>query len=151
MRYLVSHRTTYSYDADVSDSLGVGYLTPRTLPWQTVDSTVVTIDPAPGDVRTDLDYYGNAVTYFQVTEPHQALDVLARSEVEVLEPWYDDELLAQPWEACRPSHSADPDAWRTIDFALGSSLVDHTAEAHHYAAVSLVPGRPVGPGRARRR
>lgn len=144
MRYVVSHRTTYSYDADVSDSLGVGYLTPRTLPWQTVDSTVVTIEPAPGDVRTDLDYYGNAVTYFQVTEPHRALDVLARSEVEVLEPWYDDDLLAQPWEACRPQASADPDAWRTIDFALGSSLVDHTPEAHAYAAVSLVPGRPVG-------
>ncbi|KQY59566.1 hypothetical protein ASD11_08405 [Aeromicrobium sp. Root495] len=144
MRYVVSHRTTYSYDADVSDSLGVGYLTPRSLPWQDVASSVVTIDPEPGDLRTDLDHYGNTVTYFQVTEPHQALSVTARSEVEVLEPRYDDALLVQPWETCRPGTSTDPDAWRTVDFALGSALVDHTPEAHAYAAVSLLPGRPLG-------
>lgn len=144
MRYVVSHRTTYTYDEDVSDSLGVGYLTPRVLPWQTVDSSIVTIEPAPGDLRTDVDHYGNVVTYFQVTEPHRSLDVLARSEVDVSEPVYDDELLARPWELVRPMTSDEPEVWRTTDFALGSSLVDHTEEARAYAAQSLRPGRPVG-------
>ena len=86
MRYRVTHRTTYSYDDDVSDSLGIAYLVPRELPWQRVVSHELTLDPATEDATTDLDYYGNTATYFQVTSAHQVLDILATSEVEVEAP-----------------------------------------------------------------
>ena len=145
MRYRVSHRTTYSYDEDVSDSLGIAYLVPRELPWQHVVAHDLVIDPPTTDRTEDIDYYGNTSSYFQVTTPHRTLDILATSEVESSLPVYSRATLAAPWESARPMHRPDvADAWRAQDFALASSLADHTAEAHGYAAKSLASGRPVG-------
>lgn len=145
MRHLISHRTTYAYDDDVSDSLGIAYLVPRAMDDQRVLSHDVTIDPVPADRSTDTDYHGNTATYFQVSEPHRTLVVLATSEVESLDPVHDESALAQPWESARPTERADlPDAWRVVDFALRSPLVDQPAAAAAYGAESLTPGRPVG-------
>ncbi|MCW2795488.1 MAG: hypothetical protein JWM79_985 [Nocardioides sp.] len=145
MRYRVRHRTTYSYDEDVNDSLGIGHLVPRTLPWQQVTSYDVTVSPAPGDLSHDIDYYGNVATYFQVTEPHRKLEIEATSEVEVETAVYDDAALAVPWDRALPLRDPElPDAWRFTDFALPSALAEQTDEARLYAATSLVRGRPVG-------
>ncbi|MCL3818843.1 transglutaminase family protein [Aeromicrobium wangtongii] len=144
-RYRVSHRTTYSYDEDVTDSLGIAYLVPRELPWQRIVSRELDITPVPVDQSDDLDFYGNTATYFQVTQPHRALDILATSEVEVGPQQHSDEALAMPWESARPAQRPDvADAWRAEDLALASALADQTPEAHAYAAQSLTPGRPVG-------
>ncbi len=143
--YRVSHRTTYSYDEDVSDSLGIAYLVPRELPWQHVAAHELALEPETDDATTDLDYYGNTATYFQVTSPHRVLDIVATSTVEVEAPTYDQAVLEAPWESARPMQCGDvPDAWRAQDFALSSSLVDGTAAARDYAAESLTPGRPIG-------
>ena len=145
MRYRVSHRTTYSYDDDVTDSLGIAYLVPRDLPWQRVAAHEITIDPDPSDRSTDADYYGNTVTYFQVTDPHEVLTIEGVSEVEVSEPEHDTVALARPWEQCRPDERADTaDAWRAVDFTLASPLVVNAEAAAEYAASSLTAGRPIG-------
>jgi transglutaminase-like putative cysteine protease len=145
MKFRVSHRTTYSYDEDVSDSLGIAYLVPRALPWQRPIEHQLVIDPPASDRSDDLDYYGNTATYFQVTTPHRELDILATSDVEVDAPTYDPARLAVPWEAAIPAGRADvTDAWSAQDFALASSLADNTAEAHAYAAESLTSGRSLG-------
>ncbi|MCW2799778.1 MAG: hypothetical protein JWQ70_1250 [Aeromicrobium sp.] len=145
MRYKVSHRTTYSYDEDVSDSLGIAYLVPRVLPWQRLIGYDLVIDPPASDRSDDLDYYGNTATYFQVTTPHRELDILATSEVEVDTPMYDQSRLGVPWETAVPADRPDvADAWSAQDFALASALADHTVEAHEYAALSLTPGRELG-------
>jgi len=145
MRYRVTHRTTYSYDDDVSDSLGIGHLVPRALPWQQVTAYDVAVTPAPGDLSHDVDYYGNVATYFQVTQPHRILDVAATSDVEVQEPEHDAVALGQPWERARPLlEPGTPGAWRATDFALESSQAEQTAQAQAYAAVSLLPHRPLG-------
>lgn len=145
MKYRVWHRTTYTYDDDVSNSYGIAYVVPRQLPSQHVATVDVQIEPEPGDSTHDLDYYGNSTTFFQVTEPHRKLVVDATSEVDVEVPTHDPAALAVPWEQARPGERADvPDAWRAVDFSLPSKLVDQTAEAHAYAARSLTPGRPLG-------
>lgn len=145
MKYRVWHRTTYSYDEPVTDSLGVGHLTPRALPWQHISNDEVTIEPMPDDLTREVDFYGNAATYFQVTTAHTELRVTATAEVEVLVPSYDETALAQPWEsAISTSHRDLPGAWQAIDFALESSQVAHTEQARQYAAVSLTAGRPIG-------
>lgn len=139
------HRTTYTYDEDVSDSLGIAYLAPRELPWQRVLSRELTLSPAPLDQSEDLDYYGNTVAYFQVVEPHQELDIVSTSEIEVVAPQHSEAALAMPWEQARPAERPDvDDAWQAQDLALPSALADQTREAHAYAAESLRPGRPVG-------
>jgi transglutaminase-like putative cysteine protease len=145
MRYRVSHRTTYSYDDDVNDSLGIGHVVPRVLPWQQVASYDVAITPTPGDLTHDVDYYGNVATYFQVTEPHRVLEVEATSEVDVQDPTYDEAALAQPWERARPLLEAStPGAWRASDFALESSQAEQTEQARAYAGASLTRHRPLG-------
>ena len=53
MKYAVRHTTTYTYDDAVSDSLGVAYLVPRTLPWQQVASYDVSVTPTPVDSSSD--------------------------------------------------------------------------------------------------
>ncbi|MBZ5737995.1 transglutaminase family protein [Nocardioides mangrovi] len=145
MRYVVTHTTTYSYDDDVTDSLGVGHLVPRPTPAQEVLGSEVLVDPEPVDLAADTDCYGNTVTYFQVTRPHRRLTVEGRSEVEVGTPAYDGDALAAPWERARPLwHPEAPGAWRATDFALPSAGAEQTDEAWSYAAASLRPGRPVG-------
>ena len=143
--YRVTHRTTYSYDEHVTDSLGIAHLVPRDLPWQQVASTSVTVDPEPGDLAHDTDHYGNTVTYFQVTRDHRRLEVAAVSDVTVATPSYDEATLATPWEHARPLVApSTPGAWRATDFALPSAQVERVPEARAYAAESLRPGRALG-------
>jgi transglutaminase-like putative cysteine protease len=144
-RYRVEHRTTYTYDDDVTDSLGVAHLVPRSLPWQQVGGYDVAVSPAPGDLTRDEDYYGNTVTYFQVTTLHTELVVVGGGEVEVVSPFVDEAAAARPWEDLRPLvHPGAPGAWRAADFALASTAVPIHGGARDYAADSLTPGRPVG-------
>ncbi|MEP9363187.1 transglutaminase family protein [Nocardioides sp. CN2-186] len=145
MRYRISHSTVYSYDDEVTDSLGVAHLVPRRMAAQSVLSAEVVVSPEPVDVADDIDFHGNTTTYFQVTTPHTELEVLGRCEVEVEVPSYDEQALGVPWERARPLLTPDlAGAWRVADFALPSSQVEQTAEAHDYAAESLRPGRPLG-------
>ncbi len=144
-RYRVEHRTTYTYDDDVTDSLGVGHLVPRSLPWQQVRGYDVRITPEPGDLSHDEDYYGNAVTYFQVSAPHTELVVVGSGEVDVVPPLVDEVAAGRPWESVRPLRDPRaPGAWQATDFALPSAAVPAHGGARDYAAASLLPGRPVG-------
>lgn len=144
-RYRVRHVTTYGYDDAVVDSLGVAHLVPRALPWQELTSSVVTTDPVASDLRQDTDHYGNAVTWFQVTEPHTRLTVEAVSEVAVFDPVHDPSLLAARWEDARPLLVPGASgAWRATDFALPSGSADQPATAAAYAEASFPPARPLG-------
>ena len=146
MRYRVSHRTTYSYDDDVSSSFGLARCRPRALPWQQVTRPVLSIAPLPGDVADDVDLYGNTVTYFHVTEPHLQLVIDAVSEVSVVPTIYDTEALSRPWENARPliNPTISPGAWAATEFALESPKARHVDAVREYGAISLTPGRPVG-------
>ncbi|QKJ18092.1 transglutaminase family protein [Microbacterium hominis] len=145
MKYVLSHRTEYTYDKPVRNSLGVHHLRPRQLPWQSVASHAVTLEPVPGDLAPDTDYYGNSVTYFHVTAPHERLVIDAVSEVTVERPVYDEAALAVPWENARPMEAATgASAWAAVEYALESPRVAHIPEAAAYAAESLTPGRPLG-------
>jgi len=48
MKYVVSHRTTYTYTAPVRDSRGLYHLSPRSLPWQEIGPHTVTVAPMNG-------------------------------------------------------------------------------------------------------
>ena len=145
MKYRVFHRTAYTYSGAVQDSVGQFNLVPRSLPWQTVTAHSVTVDPTPGDLHRDVDYFGNTVTYFHVTEPHSHLAIESSSDVDVKTPEYDEVLLRTPWEQARPLlHPGARDAWSATEFALPSPRVQQTDESAQYGAVSLTPGRPLG-------
>jgi transglutaminase-like putative cysteine protease len=145
VKYRVWHRTAYTYNRDVRNSLGLAHMAPRALPWQHVSEHELCIDPLPGHVSRDTDAYGNTVTYFHVVEPHVELTVEATTDVEVEATEYDQASLAAPWESARPLLDASaPGAWAATEFALESPRVRHVADATEYAAASLPPGRPLG-------
>ncbi len=146
VKYTVTHATTYSYDDDVTDSLGVAHLVPRELPSQRVLDTEVAVLPTPVDLAHDTDFYGNTATYFQVTEPHRRLADRGSQRGRgrprrrtTRRRW------PSPWERARPLiEPSIPGAWLATDFALPSTQVEQTAEARDYAVESLTPGRPLG-------
>ncbi|WP_447949216.1 transglutaminase family protein [Microbacterium aurum] len=143
--YRVWHRTAYTYSKPVHDSVGQFHLVARDLPWQRVSASAVELDPAPGDIAPDVDAFGNAATFFHLTEPHDALTITATSDVTVEDPAYDPDALARPWEDARPIlHPETPGAWRAVEYALESPRVRHVPAAAEYGAVSLTPGRPIG-------
>jgi transglutaminase-like putative cysteine protease len=143
--YRIQHSTTYTYDSDVTGSYGQFHLRPRDLEWQRCVSHEVVLDPPPSDLFVHEDLYGNAKSYFHVTEPHQQLVVTAVSHVEVDQRRPPQERLAVPWEQSRPAERTDvPDAWLAADFTFPSPYVEVPPGIEEYTRVSFTPGRPLG-------
>jgi len=80
MRYRITHRTTYTYDADVHESFNEVRLRPVSDEHQTCLDFTLSIDP-PASVITFADYYGNAVHNFSVPYLHGSLRIEATSDV----------------------------------------------------------------------
>ena len=83
MKYTVLHRTTYEYESPVLHGRHVIRQRPRPLPFQTVASSVLRVDPRPVWSRQAADYFGNLVDYIEVIEPHDRLEVDTVSVVSV--------------------------------------------------------------------
>ncbi len=144
-RYRIVHKTTYTYDSDVTGSFGQFHLMPRDLDWQSCLEHEIVIDPAPAELHHHTDLYGNRKSFFHVVEPHTSLVVTAISTVEVQRPDIDPAHLALPWEQARPQRRGDlPDAWEAADFTFPSPYVDVPAGIEAYTRVSFTPGRPLG-------
>ena len=83
MDYRVSHTTTYRYAEPVSICHNELRLTPRNRPGQTMLRSQLLVEPAPATLRTHVDYFGNAVTFLTLQEPHDRLTITAMSHVAV--------------------------------------------------------------------
>ncbi|MFY2860890.1 transglutaminase family protein [Mycobacterium sp. THU-M104] len=142
-RHRVTHRTQYRYSAVVTSSYGRGFLTPRDSPRQRCVAHRLHIEPAPADVSTSQDSYGNTSSYFHVTEPHRTLTVISDSVVDVYPPaptLYSSGPALQPWETARP---AGPAGALALEFTLDLDPPEITDEVRRYAAPSFAPGRPL--------
>ena len=145
--YRIVHRTTYTYDAEVTGSFGQFHLRPRDLPWQTCLAHEIEIDPEPADLFRHVDLYGNHQAYFHVVRPHNQLVVTAISIVDVDRHDLDSAALGQPWEQGRPFARAEvEDAWEAADFTFPSPYVEVPSAMRAYAEVSFPAGRPIGEG-----
>jgi transglutaminase-like putative cysteine protease len=142
-RYEITHRTTYTYDDDVTDSYGLVMCRPRELPDQAVLRHELGTDPGHADLGVHEDADGNSATYFHVTEPHRALTVTATSQVECRGTGAVPDN-APAWELCVPASRRDlPEAALAAEYAAPSPLVDLADPVTAYAAESFAPGRPV--------
>lgn len=82
-RIRIAHTTEYDYDKPVSPSYNEGRLTPRAGDGRTVISSRVEVVPAVR-VSSYRDYWGNAVSVFDVQQPHTTLRVTGTSVVETV-------------------------------------------------------------------
>lgn len=143
--YEVRHRTTYTYDEDVTTCYERGFLRPRETPSQRVVDNQVRISPQPDLVSEHSDHFGNQSFYVEVRTPHQVLEVTKTSVVRV--EWPDVDLAAlDRWTVSSAAEAiqrgADPTAVST--YLLPSVLVDVDEAVRDYAATHLAPDRPLG-------
>ncbi len=146
MKYRVVHKTEYFYGITVSHCHNLAHLRPRNLDAQQCLGHRLQIDPLPMDLAEHEDFFGNDVSYFSITQPHQTLTVTATSEIQ-LETGNDQ--LAQdkdiPWDKVR-MRLAEPltDSDReNLQFVLDSPLAATSPQLAEYAATSFPPTRPL--------
>ena len=143
--YHIEHRTTYTYDSEVTGSYGQVHLRPRDLAWQTCMAHEITIDPEPADLFRHVDLYGNEQAYFHVVRAHTRLVVTSTSVVNVEVNDLDPGPLAVPWEQALPrSRQDDSEAWEATDFTFPSRYVEIPRPIQDYARPSFPAGRPIG-------
>lgn len=144
-RYEVRHRTTYTYDGDVTTCYERGFLRPRETPTQRVVSNDVRISPEPDLVSEHTDHFGNQNCYVELRTPHQVLEVTKTSVVHVAWPTVDLELL-NTWTvssaAAAIRDTGDPVTRAT--YLLPSPLVEVDDLVRAYAATFLTPDAPLG-------
>ena len=78
MRLAITHQTQYTYAEVVESSHHLAHLTPLSLSNQEVLTHHLEIDPRPYDLRSRPDAFGNIVTHWALSEPHQHLKVISR-------------------------------------------------------------------------
>jgi transglutaminase-like putative cysteine protease len=81
-RVEIVHRTGFQYDEPVAASYNEARLTPMTTPAQQTLRARVEVRPLSWET-TYIDYWGSQVTAFEVQQPHEQLEVIARSTVEL--------------------------------------------------------------------
>lgn len=140
--YRVTHVTEYSYSDDVTTSYGRTHLLPRAFPGQAVLAGEVELSPAPAELRSHVDFFGNISTYYVVRQTHRSLRVTATSAVLV------DrgapsvaQLDAMSWEHARDDARDDVDAQA---YTLASPLVRATEAVTEYALRTFSAERPLG-------
>lgn len=84
MKYSVRHQTTYRYTEPVSISYNRVHSRPCPVVWQSFSKAKLTIDPVPGFLNPQQDFFSNPVTFFTVQEPHRRLNVTVEFEAEVV-------------------------------------------------------------------
>lgn len=82
MDFEVQHRTGYTYDSRVSDSINEVRLCPVSDSFQVCHSFDLQIEPHGANVIRRLDFYTNQVHSFELVDPHDRLQVVSRSRVE---------------------------------------------------------------------
>lgn len=143
--YRITHVTTYDYSDPVALCQNVAHLVPRSGAGQTVRDTALSVSPTPAVMDQRVDYFGNAVHYFAIQEPHRRLVVRATHEVTVSPPTPPAAAFTPPWETVRDRLHADRSAsWLdACQFSYDSLYVRTDAKYAAYAESSFPPGRPI--------
>lgn len=145
MKYRVTHSTRYQYIEPVPLCHNLVHLKPRPTDRQQClwHSTAVTPNPVSRIERQD--FFGNAVTWFSIQEPHQSLSVIARSMVEVKAYEPPTELWWPAWEEVAKALLRRRDA-AILDarqFTFDSRYILRDAKLADFARPSFTAGRPI--------
>jgi transglutaminase-like putative cysteine protease len=145
MRYSITHKTVYQYNAAVSVSHHLIRLKPRELSYQRPLHYELTADPAPALVDAYQDYFGNPVSFVTIEGPHRQLVVASRCEVEVTAKPSPALSATPPWESVRELCRGDVynAAGEACEFSFPSPLIPLRPEFAQYAEPAFSAGRPL--------
>ncbi len=140
-----THKTTYLYSDRVSICHTEVHLAPRVYREQALLDHSLIVNPAPDFSLSREDYFGNAVTYFSIHEPHDMLTITATSLVDRLSGEPPQAALTPKWEDVRDevAQYKTPDTFQAWEYVFESPRVLIGPEFADYAASSFPAGRPV--------
>ncbi len=145
VRYRIIHKTTYQYSEPVSLCHNEAQLCPRNTDFQTARDTRLVISPQPAVLSERQDYFGNRLYYFAVQSPHNVLEVISESRVELTPrsgaAGKSPVFPASPaWEEVRDRARKH---WDLYQFLEDSAHVVKSKDAQAFASASFTPGRPI--------
>jgi transglutaminase-like putative cysteine protease len=151
MRYRITHTTKYAYSNPVPVCHNKIHLRPRNLPGQTCQRFRLIVIPDPSSIESQLDYFGNTVDYFSLSDSHRGLSITATSEVNVTQ------IDVTQVSGARLSDSGP--AWENVAgdlrsrppkadiddclFAFASDYAASSPDLADYTSKSFTPGRPI--------
>lgn len=145
MHYKITHTTEYHYADTVSISYNEARLMPRNCRNQQVISSVINIEPFAADFTTRTDFFGNAVAYFSIQQPHKQFAVTAISEVQLTSTAAQLDLhQSYSWEKVHElllNHTTE--AQEARQYTLNSPLVESSTALADYARASFGTGRDI--------
>ena len=145
MIYDVRQTTTCSYAAPVAQARHVLRLTPVSRDGERVHVAALQIVPEPVHRREGQDFFGNRLTWIEISEPHQTLTIKLSARVAV-------DAVAEPapdttpaWEAVREEAFATSDIGplSPAHFLFPSRMVSLDPEIRDYVRQSFSPQRAV--------
>jgi transglutaminase-like putative cysteine protease len=144
VKFLVTHRTRYTYGEVATLSHNLVRLRPRDHHAQRCFRHELKVTPTPSSYWERLDYFGNHVVWFSLQEAHHELCVTATSEVEVNLSLRPETSQSQPWEqvkeALRSAH--EPQTLAVRQFCFDSPYIVRTSALAEYARPSFPAGAP---------
>jgi transglutaminase-like putative cysteine protease len=145
MRYLLSHRTSYTYASSVDSAHHIAHLRAREFAGQKVSSITIETNPAPALAVRHLDHFGNHIDIFRIDKPHKRFAIEVRAAVEVRFADPPPAALTPPWEEVRAALSGDgfPEPVEVSEFVYASPLVPAVDALKAYGAESFTSGRPI--------
>jgi transglutaminase-like putative cysteine protease len=145
VRYRIDHLTAYDYSQKVSISHHVGRLRPLTKPGQKLIDFRIVCDPISALLESDTDYFGNTLERFSIQEPHDRLEVVAHSEVEVEDAVPETEGVGDEWETVRAGLPRDRSATglAAYESTFPSTFIPVGSDYADYAMESFTAGRPL--------
>ena len=145
MRYLLTHRTTYSYASSVDSAHHIAHLRAREFPGQKVISIDLETSPDPALAVQHLDHFGNHIDIYRIDKPHQRFDIEVRAAIDVRFPDPPPAAATPRWEEVRAALNGDgfPVPVEASEFVYESALVPTVEALRDYGAQSFTAGRPI--------
>ena len=145
MKYAVTHITEYYYGDTVPLCHNLVHLKPRMTERQTVLTHEIEVSPTPAIRSERTDVFGNPVGWFSIQEPHESLEIVARSTVDVKSFQPPTGLWSPAWDEVARLLDGPPGA-RLLEaeqFLFDSPMVPRHPELADYARPGFPPGRPL--------
>lgn len=145
----VSHRTTYHYSTLVETAQHLATIRPLACAWQRVVAHAERIEPEPSYLHSRIDAFGNDVLYFALDAPHERLQMISETTVELAPRWTHLDPDATPaWEAVADSlrFRAGGACHPQVEFCFASPNIALRPSLRDYALHSFKPGTPIVAG-----
>lgn len=139
----VTHETSYRYAPAVETAQHMAYMEPLVHAGQSVLDFALHVNPAPAQMRTQPDVYGNARCFFSLQVPHAVLEVVAHSLISTQPS--PEVQSSMPWEKVRElfRYQAGNPFDAASEFVHPSPFVPRHIEFAAFARSSFTPAAPL--------